>query len=230
MAIFTPGSVVGQISGRIGGSIYSHNRGGPYIRNGTIPVAVSSDAAVNQKARLAMISADWRNLTDAQRLAWTTWAQANPQTNRLGHQTVLSGHMAYTGINSRLNLWGQTLLDVPPLGTAPDPLTALTADADIGAGDVECTYAPTPPAAGIAVELWACVVASAGISYVENLYKWLLVTAAAAASPVNYDTEIEERFGTLQVGMVVHVRARTVLLASGLVSGMRQDTVVVDTT
>ena len=230
MAIFTPGPAVGQISGRVGGSVFSHNRGGPYIRNGSIPTTVTTDAAVNQKARLASISADWQNLTDAQRLAWVSWAQTNPVVNALGHQITLSGHQAFNQINCRLDLHSQTLLDVPPVGAAPDPLTGLTLTADIGAGDFQVAFTATPLGAAIAIEVWGCIVTSPGITYVDNLMRFIQVSAAAQASPLDIETAFTARFGTPQVGQVVHVKARTVTLAAGLVSGFRQDTAAVTST
>jgi len=53
MAIFNPGPLVGQVSGRVGGTVFSHNRGGAYIRNGSIPYAVYSQKALQAKSALS---------------------------------------------------------------------------------------------------------------------------------------------------------------------------------
>jgi hypothetical protein len=218
MAIFTPGPVVGQISGRIGGSVYSRNRGGPYIRNGAIPTLSSSIYAENAKQRLAIYSALWASLTSAQQLAWTNWAKQNPVTNRLGHKITLSGHMALVQLNVNIDNAGGTPILVPPVVAPPDGLLTLSASYDIGAGDFNISYTTTPLGASEVLFIWAAVVDNPGVSFVNNLYKLIQVTAAAAASPQVTEVNMALRFGTLIVGQRVFYRVQTVDQDTGLVS------------
>ncbi|KKL73251.1 hypothetical protein LCGC14_2076760, partial [marine sediment metagenome] len=65
MAIITPGPTVAAISGSIGGTVYSRNRGGAYIRNRAIPVDPNTSFQINVRAILAAQSQNWADLTDA---------------------------------------------------------------------------------------------------------------------------------------------------------------------
>ena len=218
MAIFTPGPVVGQISGRIGGSVYSRNRGGPYIRNGAIPTVSTSIYAENAKQRLAIYSAYWASLTDPQRLAWKNWAKQNPITNRLGHKIMLSGHMALVQLNVNIDNAGGTPIVVPPVVAPPTGLLTLSATYDIGAGAFDIIYTSTPLSADQVLFIWGAVVDNPGVEYVENLYKLVQVSAAAAASPQVTEVNMALRFGTLLVGQRVFYKVQVVDQVTGLVS------------
>jgi hypothetical protein len=227
---FTPGPAIAAASGSIGGTVFSRNRYGAYTRNRAIPITVTSEAAIAAKARLAGLSADWQTLTAAQKRAWTAWAQNNPQTDALGQVQVLTGHAAYVGLNSRILLVAGTQIDVPPIVPVPEALETITLTADIGAGDFEIAYTPTPCAAGVAIAYKACVVDSPGINYVSNLLRFITVGAAAGASPLDIETAMGNRFGSFQVGQTVHVWVAQMHLASGQIGPYIRSSVLVTTT
>jgi len=218
MAIFTSGGAVGQISGRVGGLVYSHNRGGPYIRNGTIPTLVTSDEAINAKARMTAQSQRWDNLTDTQRLSWKTWAASNPVVNRLGKQVIVGANAAFVGINTRCNLAGQALIDDPPIADPPLALASITLTLDIGAGNFQIAYTATPTPADVHVWVRLCVLNNPAVNYVENRLRFLGVSAPGVASPFDIEALTEARFGTLAVGQKVVARVHTFDRTTGLLS------------
>ena len=230
MAIFTPGSIIGQISGKIGGTVFSHNKGGAYIRNGAIPTLVSSAAAIAAKNRVSVLSVAWSGLTDAQRAAWKLYAEQNTVINRLGNSITIPPLAHYISINSRLMASADTVLDVPPISAAPDPLDTITLTADIGAGDFEIAYTATPLGAGIKLWVEACLLGSPTIHYIKNRLRLLQISAAAAASPLDIETALAARFGTIQVGQECHVMVRAFDSATGLLSGPLHDQATVVTT
>jgi hypothetical protein len=219
MAIFTPGGIVGQISGRVAGSIFSHNRGGTYIRNGTIPHIVISDPATDAKARMTTVSREWSGQSEANRLAWQNYAQQNPVTNRLGKKTTLAAHMAYCGINTRLSACGLSKLNIPPNGDAPAPLSALSGVCSLGAGTCELTFATSPVPAGELIYLEAVVVDKPSINYINNLFKLIGTLPSGTTSTEDIQALIEARFGILQLNDVIHVRANVMGDSTGLMSG-----------
>jgi len=164
MAIITPGPTVAAISGSIGGTVYSRNRGGAYIRNRAIPVDPNTSFQINVRAILAAQSQNWADLTDAQRAAFENWALQNLVTNALGNQIRLSGHQAFVQLNSRLALGGFATLTAPPILNAPLGLTSIALTADVGLGAVEVAFALTPLAAGISLWVLAAVVNSPSVS------------------------------------------------------------------
>jgi len=231
MAIFTPGAVIGQISGSIGGSTYSHNKGGPYIRNKAIPTTSTSEYALAIKSALSQVSQSWQGEDAATRIAWKEWAKTNPIVNALGQSRVLPGHVAYIKLNATLLACGLDPLVLPPILPAPLPLTSLTVSADIGPGTFDISWTATPLAATDLLMVWAALVDSPGINHVENLYKLVAKSALAAASPLDIQTAVETRFGSASVGQVLHVRVAVVSNAVGIPSGFLRDSIaVVDTT
>jgi len=230
MAIMTPGPTVAALSGSIGGSVYSRNRGGAYIRNRAIPVDPNTTAQQSRRAILASQSQGWADRTDAERAAWRNWAVQNPITNALGNSILLSGHQAYVKLNSRLDLVAEPTLLVPPIINAPLALDAVVQDGDIGLGDVDLVFTATPLAAGVKLWISAAVVNSAGINYVRNLFKFVGTSAAAQASPFDDQTLIEAVFGALIVGQRLFTRVSTFDVATGLLSVPLESSVTITTT
>lgn len=227
---FVPGVAIASASGSVGGTVFSRNRYGPYTRNRSVPHLVTSDAAIAAKNRLGGLSQDWADLTVPQKSAWRVWAENNPQNDALGQVHILSGHAAFVGVNARVLLAGESQLTVPPTGTTPGGLLTLSMTADIGAGAFELVFTPDPLAAGEGLLWKACVVDSSGISYVNNLLRTVAVEAAATASPLSIETAMGARFGTIQVGQVVHVWAARLIRAKGLLGPfLRTSAVVVST-
>ena len=230
MAIITPGPLAAAVSGSIGGTVFSRNRGGPYVRNRSVPVDPNTQSQQNVRSILATQSSSWADQTDAVRAAFRNWATQNPVINALGHSILLSGQQAFVQLNARLALDAQTLLTAPPIINAPDGLATLVQDGDIGIGDVDATFTVTPLPAGIKLWIQAAVVNSAGVRYVRNLLRFVGTSAAAETSPFDDQALIETKFGTLIVGQTLHVRISTFDTATGLLSVGLESSVVITTT
>ena len=224
------GPTIGQASGRLGSSVYSHNRGGAYIRNGSIPVTSTTPAALAAKARLTTVSQNWQTLTEAERLAWDQFALQNPRNDRLRQTVTLTGHAAYVSLQTRRLLAAQGFLASPPIDPAPNGLLTLTGTFDIGAGAFAIAYTATPLGAGVQLWLRAAVYESQGINYVQNLLRFVGRSASAQASPFDSQTLIEAVFGALTVGQRVTIMVSTYDTATGLLSSpMRVDGTVIST-
>lgn len=230
MAKFTPGPMVAAVSGSQGGTVFSRNRYGAYTRFRAVPITSTTDAAVAAKAALAAASQAWQGLTADQKQAWAAWARSNPITDKLGQAQTLTGHAAYSGNHARALSLAVTPITDPPIIAAPAPISTITQSCDIGAGTFDLTFTPTPT--GAAEKLWlrVAIVDSAGITYVQNLLKFVGVSGAAQASPFDHQTLVEARFGTLIVGQSVHTEVRVVSTASMLLSAPIKVVTVIVTT
>lgn len=229
MAKIRPGGLVGQISGSIGGDTFSRNRGGSYVRTRAIPTKSTTTYAMQAKNRLAFASARWQSLTASERRAWENFATNRTITDRMGEQIALSGQQTYVSLNARLERSGDTLIDEPPARPSPDGFLDLDIAADIGAGDFQLTFSPEPDE-NQRVWVWAAVVHSAGIEYVQNLLKLVTISEAQATSPLEIQTDVEERFGELSAGQLIHVQAQLMDTRTGLVSGVRRARAVIEET
>ncbi len=222
MAKIIPGPMASAISGSSGGTVFSHNRYGPYIRSRVIPVNPNTASQQTARANMSAASTSWNALTAARRLAWENFAQNNPIIDRLGQQQILQGNAAFIRIDARLRRSGDTLLADPPVASAPDALLTLAFETDIGAGDFELNFTPTPTGANDKLWILAAVVDSAGINYVSNLLRLVTITGVANISPLGNQADIEAVFGALAVGMVVHQFVSVFASDTGLLSTPRR--------
>lgn len=218
MALITLGSMVGQASGRLGSVIYSHNRGGSYVRNGTIPITSTTEQALAAKNRLASTSSYWKSLTDAQRLSWRSYAEANPVLNRLGQSITLQANAAYLALNSRLVAAGQSIISAPPITPAPGGLLTLVQECDIGLGDFDLTFTTAPLPANQALWIQAYQHASPALQNVNNQLRFCGISAAAEASPYDHQSLVEARLGTMVEDEYLTVFVSVFDTTTGLIS------------
>ena len=230
MAKFVAAAPVGTISGSIAAQTYSHNKGGPYIRNRGIPTISLTPEALAAKSRMSTEAATWGTLSAIDRAAWDSYALQRPVINALGNPRHLSGFQQFVGINARRAFNADARILVPPITTSPNGLLTLVLGADIGVGDVDLTYTATPLGATELLYFKAAVTNSPGITFVRNLLRLLPFSAAAQASPFSIQTVVEARLGTLIVGQTLHVEVSVYDNATGLISQpLRADTVVITT-
>lgn len=231
MAKIKLGPMVGQASGAIGASVFSHNRYGAYVRNRTIPVTSTTEFATNAKAVMSAMSQAWQGRTAAQRAQWESWAANNPITDRLGDQRILSGIAAYCMLNARLAHTAHAPIASPPVTPAPLGLATLSVVADVNGPSVSLTFTATPTAANVHLYMWGCMIDSPGIVYVENRLRQFAISGAAQASAYETAATFEARFGALIEDYTVHLLVSTFNDLTGLVSApLRTSIVVVDTT
>lgn len=228
MAKVRPGGLLGQLSGKVGSTVYSHNRYGSYIRALVKPVVSQTVYALAQKGHFAEASQLWRTLTEEQQIAWREWAQSNQITDRVGVKQSLDGHAAFVMLNARILSASGTPIDIPPVSAAPEAVTA-TFTYDIGAGDFEGTIGADPGAGNLFV-YWAAVVSSEGINYAKNRLK--LIDRVTYVNPGTFDMTagIEARFGTLQEGQKVIIQYAVYDASTGLYSGFNTDSGVIVST
>jgi len=218
MAKIEYGPMVSAASGSIAGTTFSRNRYGSYCRTKAIPVNPDTEYQQAVRTVLAELSQSWRGLTDPQRIMWRTWAQNNPFTDVLGNSQILQPNSAYVHLNALLVQAGDSVVASPPVADAPDALLTLSFVPSATLGSCLVTFTATPLADDDRMLIRAAVVNSAGITYVKNLYKLISITDKALATGVDIVTDLEERFGTMVIGQVVHVSLAVLDSATGLTS------------
>lgn len=175
----------------------SRNRFGQYVRNRATPVNPNSTAQGLVRARLSANAAAWRALTAAQREGWDTLGSSMARTDSLGQAYTLTGFMAYCSVNNNKALAGDaSISDAPALET---PSTILTATITLTAASFSVAYTPTPMPANVRLVLFASPQRSAGRQF-EADFRFIAVTAAAAASPHNLLAAYTAKFGVPVVG------------------------------
>lgn len=93
-------NLLAQASGSLAGTVFSHNKGGMYVRNRSIPTNPATAAQQNVRNALKQLTTGWADLTAAQRLAWSTYATNVPILNKLGAARPIPALAMYLRCNS----------------------------------------------------------------------------------------------------------------------------------
>jgi hypothetical protein len=104
-----------QVSGSIGGTVWSHNRFGAYKRNRTVPVNPNTDRQAATRNVMRSLTIGWETyLTQAERDAWKVYADNVPWLNRLGQSVLLTGMNMFVRTNVARQLAGPAYLATAP--------------------------------------------------------------------------------------------------------------------
>lgn len=181
MAIIQP--ILGSLRGSIGDNVFSHNRGGDYVRRRVSPTNPNSTRQQTMRTLLGTLAALWSStLTAVQREQWNVWAGNQAKEGPLGNSINLTGINAYVWLNAHLLDAGDTRIDAPPIVVAPTGL--LTASVDISAiNTADVTFTATPIAANHKLVMFMSLPQSG--SALPNFAQCRIVgySAAAQASP-----------------------------------------------
>jgi len=196
-----------------------------------IPTLVQNDYTAEWRGRLAAVSQAWAAVSAANKEAWRTYAQTNPVVDRLGSQLTLQPSAVFIQLNTRILKCAGTQIDVPPVSLPPTGISGQSIAVDIGPGDTEIAWTSGALGATEHLAVWAAVSDNPGRAYYKNFLKLVHVSAAAATTPEDIETDLTARFGTPIVGARVYAEIEVWDNATGLVSGrVYADTLVVDTT
>lgn len=192
MAIIRP--IHGSMRGRIGGNVFSHNRGGDYVRLGTSPVNPNSARQQAARTILGDLAQAWETvLTAANRATWNTYAQNHPVENSLGQEIFLTGLNWYVKINARLIDASDAPLVNAPVGGGPGGL--LTFAVDVSAlTTIDVIYTAALGAAE-RMQLWSTLPGSAGASPNFKQARLVGYSAVQAASPIAFTTPFQIQSG-----------------------------------
>ena len=123
---YVPSIAFDEMSGSAKGVTAAKVRGRKYIRNRGYGGAARTSAQAAGKSIFKQLSQSWRNLTNAQILAWNALAQTQAGKSVLGTSSKISGANLY----SRLNYWivacgGQAIANPPALQGVEAPTEAV---------------------------------------------------------------------------------------------------------
>lgn len=134
MALIIPGAGIAVISGKIGGTVFSRNRFGAYMRKHTIPVNPKTARQSAIRILMMFLAEQWSEspMTDEIREAWQTYATSVNWTNRVAQNITLLGFNTFIQCNAaRMTASGSLITAAPTaLGLPPgDPAFAVTGSA-----------------------------------------------------------------------------------------------------
>ncbi len=126
MAIVKLGSMVVAASGMLGGVIFSHNKGGAYVKAFSVPTNPQTILQQDVRTDFAQLVSDWTGVLDQDdRDSWIDYAEVTPVTNALGESHLITGQNWFIRTNTPLLQAGLTpVLVAPPIGAGP-PMDAV---------------------------------------------------------------------------------------------------------
>lgn len=210
-------SMIGEMSGSMGGITASHNAGGSYFRKRVIPVNAQTPKQTAVREAFSFLSKAFGTLLSAaQQLAWKTFSTSHPMPNRLGFAKVLSGIAMYKKLNGILTQAGFDVITDPPVDLDVSSSVSMEITAAVAAGNaIELTYAPVLGATE-ALYVSGVVNISPGINNANSLRKFVGVSGLAEASP--FTMTLPAEFGNLTEGKKISLKVRRVSSTKGALS------------
>jgi hypothetical protein len=217
------GTIIGEASGSYASNTFSHNRGGQYIRQRSIPV--NSNTIQQQAVRNAMrtLSTRWNStLTQAQRDAWNTYALNVLIADSLGEPRNVGGLGMYNRSNTPRIQAGKAIVDAAPTVFDLGTLTAPTIAANTPPTTISLAFTNT--------DAWATEVGgylfvyvsrpqNPGIAYFKGPYR-LATTINGAVSPPTSPVSVTAPF-PFAAGNRVFLAARAARADGRLTSQVR---------
>lgn len=232
------------ISGKAGGSVYSRNRGGEYVKNFVMPTNTFSEARQAVRAVFGAISSGWRLLTSSQRNSWVEAAPLYLRTNTFGDQKQLSPHALFVGQNQNLANADLPMIDEIGAPQGTNGIVGITSKLNIELGaspEFSFSYGLENDNSSIVPANDYVLEATPGYNdsrkNVENLFRKFATTAGDGTQPAGASitstnfaaTDADllaayiAKFGTPNAGDVVSIRIKAVNPQTGEVSASWQD-------
>lgn len=253
MALIKMSSVgITAISGKAGGSVYSRNRGGEYIKNFVMPTNTITQARQAVRAVFGTLASAWRALSQAERNTWIEQAPNYLRTNAFGDKKQLQPNALFVGQNTNLLNAGLSQINEIPAPQGTNGLVSAGGSAfDLQSGspawdfqfELEMDNDPGT-GTGNAYVLEATPPHNASKRNVKNEYRVLAKTADFGTGQFQGTqlsqnefftdasvaaTEYTDKFGAPDVGDVVSYRIKAINPRTGEVSSyFYSSNVVVD--
>jgi hypothetical protein len=173
-------NILASASGSLNGIVFSHNRGGAYMRNRSIPINPKTERQSVVRTAMTAISTTWKSgLSDLQRAQWNIFGANTTVINTLGDPITLSGIAAFQRVNLfRIGTLGQAIQTDPP-GALPAVNNIPSFAAFFVVGGVGLTWDAKLQVNGIledfSVAMYYNQNVSAGKSYYRGPYEDLVI-------------------------------------------------------
>lgn len=211
MAVIKFGGGVASASGSVGGTTYSHNRGGPYMRSRVVPTNPGTPKQIAVRSILSQLTSLWLStLTAIQRISWDTYAENVLLPNPLGEPRNVGGLGMYVRSNVPRLQSGLPRVDTAPsifnLGAYTEPaIGGITAPTSISLSfDNTDAWANEDDAAML---VYGSRGQNVSINYFKGPYRVAGLVVGDAITPPTSPAAITSRF-TLVAGQRAFVRAQ----------------------
>lgn len=116
MARIKYSGLIDSINGSVGGTTFQNNAYGFTIKRKPNMIRPLSADQNERKLIFSRVARAWRELSDAQRASYNTYASASPQYAKNNPSSQLTGYAVFMKYNSLRVLTGQSILNTAPVG------------------------------------------------------------------------------------------------------------------
>lgn len=195
------GLISSAASGKLGGVVASHNRGGQYFRKHSIPTQPRTSAVRVQRNALAAFSSAFRNLGATNISGWNALAATVTLKSKLGTTYHPTGQQLYVSCAKHLTEIGITSIPstAPTIPTFPaiGTFTMASHSADTTVSTMTYTVSPSwSDNYGVVVR--ASSVQSTGRTFIgKSAYRTLAGYSSGGDVPADFFTIYTDKFGPL---------------------------------
>lgn len=208
MAKIKFGMMMTDASGKLGGQVFSKNRGGSYVRTKSTPVNRQSSAQMNVRGIFASISSRWSSLSESARESFNGFVGDYSRTDIFGDLRNPSGKALFQRLNQNALISGQAQIDVC---VSPESVPfANLKQAELELADTIFILEAEGNLTGAKVVVWATPSLSLGTKFVKNRLRQLVVLDGNNNTGYDIYSAYIARFGVPVVGANVHVGIRVI--------------------
>lgn len=208
MAKIKFGMMMTDASGKLGGQVFSKNRGGSYVRTKVTPVNPQTPAQMLIRGIFASISSAWSALTQASRDSFNGFVNDYARTDIFGDLRNPSGKNLFQRLNQNLSISGQAQIT-----TCPAPTEVPFANiqiAEMVVADNVCVLTTSGDLTGSKVVIWATAPQSQGTKFVKNKLRQIAVLDGEAGGDYPFGDEYVTKFGEFELGANIVVGVRVI--------------------
>lgn len=217
MAKIKFGAMMVDASGKLGGQVFSKNRGGAYIRTKSTPLNPQTTAQMSIRGIFASISSAWSGLTEASRQSFNNLVSSYARTDIFGDLRNPSGKNLFQRLNQNLVISGQAQITV-----CSEPQEVPFANISQCVASIAGEYFEAESVGnttGSKVVIWATPSLSQGTKFVKNKLRQIGVFDGGNALTFDAWGSYVDKFGTPSVGANIYIGVR-VINANGQASPM----------
>lgn len=181
------GMMGSEYSGKMGGVVAAHNKGGYYFRQAVIPTNPGTTRQNAIRNYMTQLTTAWQNtLTAAQRLAWQTYADNITWFNALGDAIQIGGNACYNACNIPRLQASLTRVDAGPVIFSRPTLTLPVPTITAASTSVSVAFTNTDAWAnevGGAMLLYGSTAQASTINFWKGPFQFIGKIAGAATPP-----------------------------------------------
>ena len=208
MAKVKLGAIVTDISGKLGGHVFSKNRSGKYMRTKGVPTNPQTSAQMLIRGMFAAISSSWSELSELQRTSWRNAVDQFATTDVFGDIKNPTGKALYQRLNQNLSVSDQPLIDSAPFATDVPFLGIISAGGSVATNVLRIKTVGDATANKVLV--FATEPLSQGTKFVKNKLRLIEVFAGGDDLALEVEASYTAKFGELVAGANVYFGVKTV--------------------